>query len=218
MGKYRHCAVSLASAESVLKQYVSNKSAAEGSSSVEMNVADEEIAELTADLNRRWARLDARILKEAFNIENTKRATLEAGLEWTDLPVPADDDDDDDNDDDNAVASGSSGGTRGAGKNKSSGSIRTVEAPQGNADTVPEQQQGGLLVELFRGLPVQDTPLMHPNAIKSFDNARVVFLRATSRLEAAKKFFVLDGTYVRTESSSYSLVCNNPRPRSPSVL
>ena len=45
----------------------------------------------------------------------------------------------------------------------------------------------------FRLLEVPQTPLLDKNDIVTFEDARSVFLRCVSRLEAAKKQFPLDG-------------------------
>lgn len=45
----------------------------------------------------------------------------------------------------------------------------------------------------FHGIEVESVPFMGKNDIKSFDDARTVFLRCTARLETAKKTFPLDG-------------------------
>lgn len=46
---------------------------------------------------------------------------------------------------------------------------------------------------LFEGMWVHPTPLLSSGSIAEFEQARKVFLRAASRIEAAKKHFVLDG-------------------------
>jgi hypothetical protein len=43
--------------------------------------------ELEADINRRWAKLDEKILKSAFDIESARRNALELGEPWAD-PYP----------------------------------------------------------------------------------------------------------------------------------
>lgn len=50
-------------------------------------------------------------------------------------------------------------------------------------------------VELFSGLPVakSTSSLLNIQDISTFENARSVFLRGVSRIEAAKKYYVLDG-------------------------
>lgn len=48
-------------------------------------------------------------------------------------------------------------------------------------------------IRVFEHLPVSVMTVLRPLEINSFEDARIVFLRATSRLEQAKKYFVLDG-------------------------
>jgi len=49
-------------------------------------------------------------------------------------------------------------------------------------------------VEFFTGIPVTPISLLSSNDIDSFEKARTVFLRAATRIEVAKKHYVLDGT------------------------
>ena len=55
-------------------------------------------------------------------------------------------------------------------------------------------------VVLFEGLPLRDEDftlpsLLRPTELRTFEDARTVFLRAIVKLENAKKQYPLDGTY-----------------------
>jgi tetratricopeptide (TPR) repeat protein len=79
MGQYRHCAAALASAEKILSEKVMKK--IEGGS---QDVSVVEGSELEADIHRRWAVMDGKILKAAFDVEMAKRNTLVVGETWVD--------------------------------------------------------------------------------------------------------------------------------------
>jgi hypothetical protein len=67
----------------------------------------------------------------------------------------------------------------------------------------------------FQSLEVPDTPLASAAAITTFETAREVFLRAVTRLEAAKRTFPLDGPSLPLPlppSASPSLCLSLPLP------
>jgi hypothetical protein len=49
------------------------------------------------------------------------------------------------------------------------------------------------LVSFFENLPIAPITLLNSRDIETFENARIVFLRAVTHLEAAKKYYILDG-------------------------
>jgi hypothetical protein len=55
------------------------------------------------------------------------------------------------------------------------------------------KEEGELFVSFFEGLPIKPLSFMSVIDINGFDDARIVFLRASSRLEQSKKYYVLDG-------------------------
>ena len=59
--------------------------------------------------------------------------------------------------------------------------------------TSPSPSSIGTKVSLFTGCPVDDIPYLRFGEIDCFEKARKLFLRATSRIEEAKKVFPLDG-------------------------
>jgi hypothetical protein len=56
-----------------------------------------------------------------------------------------------------------------------------------------EKKEGDLFVSFFEGLPIKPFSCISAIEINSFEDARTVFLRASSRLEQSKKYYVLDG-------------------------
>lgn len=71
-----------------------------------------------------------------------------------------------------------------------------IEADESAARQTSSTAAGdGDTAELFAGLPVSRavTTFLQPKDISTFDHARTVFLRGVARIEAAKKFYVLDG-------------------------
>jgi hypothetical protein len=127
---------------------------------------------LQADLNRRFSRLDGAVLRTAYEQKMTRRLQqLEARNNSEVVPESV------------------------------------FKFPQ-SAEEPPlsdEAEEEG--VDLFVGLPdfrepadnqsasgyQPDFKLLNPNNITSFDSARSVYLRAVTRIERAKKRFVLDG-------------------------
>lgn len=205
MEKYHYCAAALASAEKVLHDKVlvklrataaaadaasSSSSSAASSSSSSILLAD--AIELEADICRRWARLDSKILKMAFDADCARRAAMEADMPWAEA-VPVDDEE---------------GGFGPLLQVESPRAVATAERATPTATaaatitaTTTTAAAGGetngesvnAQIELFRGLPVNNTPFLRPQDVTAFESARAVFLRAATRIEAAKKVFVLDG-------------------------
>ncbi len=48
----------------------------------------------------------------------------------------------------------------------------------------------------FTGLDIPEVSFLNPQLIRNFNDARVVYLRCATRLEACKKIFPLDGMCV----------------------
>jgi len=173
MGQYRHCATALASAEKILNEKVIKKIDGEN-----QDVSVVEGSELAADIHRRWAILDGKILKGAFDVEMAKRNTIAVGETWEDPFI----------DEEEEII-----------RTCSSSDDTPPPLEQHTADNgiclppKPPVGSGGVSVELFLGCPVYDTSLLKIGDIQSFEAARVVFLRAVGRIEAAKKVFILDG-------------------------
>lgn len=110
-------------------------------------------AEIEADLHRRWASMDVRILKRAVEHKSQLAMAEEMGIDLSKL-------EEDDNTDQNRLAA------------------------------LPKVDDK---VCFFSNLPIAVPTLVNSKDIVTFDNARLVFLRAASRIENAKKYFVLDG-------------------------
>jgi hypothetical protein len=70
-----------------------------------------------------------------------------------------------------------------------------IEAEEKSSTEISSSSAASDTVELFQGLPIANSvlALLNVREISSFDSARSVFLRAVARVEAAKKYYVLDG-------------------------
>ena len=182
MGKYRHCGIALSSAEKVLKNVF--KKIKESEDTENLLISESEVLELQAEINKKFVKLDGILIKNAVEAINAKKEAILCGDTWT-SSLPEDEGDikiDIHNSmvvediDSNGIAE------------KSVQSIPSVQALS--------QHPLGTQVSLFSGCPVDDIPYLRLGEIDVFDKARKVFLRATVRIEDAKKVFLLDGTFL----------------------
>ena len=198
MEKLNLCALALASAEKILKEKVTSKIAI-GDNAGNTNVSLEDSVELQAEMNKKWAKLDVKIMRTAFDIQTAKKHAIESGEHWED-PMICDDNDhieqeitetlcavsvdesgDDQNDSEGAVTHTTPT------PNTMSTSISTNET---SATSCAAQKSSFI----FTGCPVQSVTLLRLGEISNFESARIVFLRASSRIEEAKKKYLLEGT------------------------
>jgi hypothetical protein len=133
-------------------------------------------AEVQADINRRYVTLDVLVLRRSCQMYKDAIASAELGVDWDPAQYEGDTNSDDD-----------------------FSPIQRVMPPlpppgldPTDTTSISEESPMLALTEFISGIPVQPTTHL-TQAISSFDVAREVFLRAGSRLEAAKKHFVLDG-------------------------
>lgn len=204
MRQYNNCALALASSEKIIKEKVilplkTAAEAAKADSDIDTTPETksrqrdlEKTAELEVNLQRRWITLDVSVLRRAFEYHKMVRETLLLGEDPSGVPL-----DENAEDDFKYPAPPPS---------YSSSSAATATAAVSSSPTMPpapptaEEEEGSrapaavVTTEFFEGLEVLATPLLGANDIIDFDPARKVFLRAAARLEAAKKYFVLDGT------------------------
>lgn len=194
MQYYHKCSLALRSAEKVLTEKVLNViqeealmaqsadggNATNGKASSSLHgISVNDVDEVAGDLHRRWARLDVNVLKRAYDDEMVKRHRELLGEPIDDLMYDVEQEQEE--------------------KEKQSqgeSSVFSFVPPPnpsvfvaGETSAPPEQTKG----EFFRGLQVEKTALLKRGDIRTFESARTVFLRAVSRLEAAKKKFPLDG-------------------------
>ena len=201
MEKYRHCAVALSSAEKILSEKVIAKfKQAAATATVTATVLSphetciggvifSEVMELEADISRRWARLDAKLLKTAFDTENARKCALDTNMPWADDAVAVDDADEisgvgalyllPPTPPATTIASTTTTATTPTTPNVATATTATIANDKSDnfahTDSAPSQ------IALFNGLPVADIPLLRPNLIRTFEDARKVFLRAATR-------------------------------------
>lgn len=178
--QYNNCALALASAESVLKAKVISelKSSGENGGPVNFIVGNLNAAEIEAELNKRWALLDVAILRRAHERENVRKTAVEMGLDLTTV-LSQDLTQNDEGDFDAGAAFA---------KQLPQSVFQSSIAEATAAAAVPE-----VLASLFTGLKVPLVSHLSGGDIQNFESARIVFLRAATRIEASKKYYVLDG-------------------------
>eukprot|EP01038_Epipyxis_sp_PR26KG_P004400 gene4400-6223_t len=192
MKQYNNCGLSLASAEFVLKEHIikNNKS-----SIIQNDLHDEnsKIVQMEAEVNKKWAVLDVNILKRSFEFENEKSNALYNNLDVDEILQQFQLE----SAEDFSIIQSQSKSDSLASIDTNDISIESSEMP----DTVFKnkliqsyyQSQEDKTVRFFESIPIKPISLLSIGDIDNFDKARVVFLRAAARIEAAKKYFVLDG-------------------------
>ena len=175
MGDYRHCGIALASAEKILKIVFKKLKESKVENNEFFGVSENEAFELQAEINKKFVKLDGIVLKMAVDAINAKKEAMLSGDVWT-PPIAEDETDIEINSDDVIV-------------------VEDI-----NSDGVVEQSTQetslpplGMQVSLFSGCTVDDISYLRFGEIDLFDKARRLFLRATARIEDAKKIFLLDG-------------------------
>lgn len=174
MNHIKRCVLALASAEAVLRAGMQQQD--EGGDQADDDELRNTLAEITASINVRWVALDVLVLKRSFDRETKRRHLLDIGAD----PVPEEEADDKLDNDHGAAAIATSIALA-----RISGTESVLAFSSGCSD------QG--VVEFFGSLPVSSVPFLGTGEVTSFEHARTVFMRASSRLDAAKKHFLLDG-------------------------
>lgn len=195
MEKPRHCALALSSAQKILNEKVLAVIKA-STMCEESDVTEQDVLDLDAEINKKWARLDVKVLKLAFEYEMAKRHALESG-EVLEDPAVGGNDEDGDGDDLPPVPlsilpalSTSDLIIEDVGDAGGDSAVKTFPAP------VPViSKSSHLQSSIFSGCVVNETPFLRFGEVTSFETARIIFLRANSRIEEAKKKYVLDGEY-----------------------
>jgi hypothetical protein len=205
LSHFQSCALALSSAEKVLRERViralhNELTNADAALTIDTNRKPNYVSgnlnavEIEAELHRRWAVLDGHILKQASNREKDNQVMRdELRLDSSEISaMRAHHKKEQHEVDDDLLVD----------------RLRQEQAVKSAGD---EQQ-----LSFFSGLPVVLPPYCNFYDIMTFDAARIVFLRAATRIEAAKKYFVLDGyvtdhaTLLQEVSTSRHGVCNNP--------
>ena len=177
MKQYRRCALALASAESIMKAQVTEIS--DTTKAEDKDEFSQICDHVTADIHSRWAALELIVLKRAFD-RKSKSFNFGDGdaLEPEETEETAGDDDD----------FGAAAAATAAAK-----AIQTVFVPPHESTRMSADPQDWLKVDFFSSLPVSSVPYICVGDVTTFETARAVFLRGSSRLEAAKKYYQLDG-------------------------
>ena len=171
MGHYKKCALGLMSAEKVLTTKVRNP---DSDAIIE---EDSEIAEQDAELQRRWANLDIALLTRAYRIEVDTLNCEQEGVPYQN----SNDEDIEDNDNGAAIRATSKA-------TDSNISFPPITVFEENRNESSDDE-----IEYFSGIPICSVPFLCVGDIKQYETARVVFLRAQMRIDAAKRFYLLDG-------------------------
>jgi hypothetical protein len=174
--QFRICALTLASAEKILKEKIIQKLYSEMQKQIGASTEDPlkdtnqrpnfvmgnlNAAEMEADLHRRWAILDVQVLRQASDRWKELQYAQSAGIDQLVVDQTYQ------NDEETAKF----------------GEILSRKIVDNGDDNYC----------FFSGLPVALPPLLVAREIVSFETARIVFLRSANRIELAKKYYVLDG-------------------------
>lgn len=178
MRQVKRCALSLSSAEDVLKRLVVKAILNDESNNINNNIKST-ASEIEADLHRRWAFLDVKILKEASELEQEKQTAVSLGVDLSQLNLHDDYDDEE------------------AGGIPLNAICEKKDDPGLKSDdTVTESEDKKIdptEFQFFKGLKTKLISNISAKNITTFEKARAVFLRAIARIEAAKKYYLLDG-------------------------
>jgi hypothetical protein len=210
MRQHNNCALALASAEWVLKKFAIPRilaaNAADNSAIKKLDSGNNNFvsghlnaAEIEADLNRRWAMLDVSALRRAFERAKNLQNAVALGLNVADVEAELRDEEGETDPDDFDVSTVRVDPVVGAGagsvftKAESAATGEDAAADATPASTTAAPRITYAEVEFFKGIPVRPTSHLGLRDVNSFEDARLVFLRAAARIDAAKKYYVLDG-------------------------
>jgi KIF-1 binding protein C terminal len=198
MEKPRHCALALSSAQKILSEKVMAKIKA-STTPEEMDVTEQDVLELEAEINKKWARLDVKVLKLAFEFQMAKRHAFESG-EVLEDPI-IEEDDDGEGLPSVPLAKPAVGPTsdlvvEDVGDTNGDSTEKTAPVPPSvPASALVSVSSSSLQSSIFSGCVVNETPFLRFGEVTSFETARILYLRANSRIEEAKKKYVLDGEF-----------------------
>jgi hypothetical protein len=208
MRQYNNCALALASAEHVMKKFTIprilaaspvDNSAIKKLDSGNNNFVSGNLnaAEIEAELARRWAMLDVSMLKRAFerakNIQNALSMGLNPADVEAEMRAEEGDAEPDDFDPSTLAAPASASAPAPVSAESAESAAAGTVFLQSEASAAAAAAAAIPVVDFFTGIPVRPTSHLGREDIKSFEDARVLFLRGAARIEAAKKYYVLDG-------------------------
>ena len=192
MNYYQCCALALASAEKILTEKVikplyEDMNAEFGEGTVTANnkpnfsSGNINAVEIEADLHRRWAALYITILHRASDREKEIASYQELSGDHSSVECERlrQVEEPGDIEDEQLIQDFL--------KKTKSSSSQTAEIPSSTSG------DNHTIIDFFDQLPVVLPTMLRITSICNFDNARILFLRATAKIEAAKKYFVLDG-------------------------
>ena len=224
MEKPNLCALALASAEKILKEKVASKITLGDNSGISI-VSLEDSVELQAEINKKWSKLDVKIMRTAFDIQTSKKHAIESGEHWED-PVICDDTDHieqsttetmcavsvEESDDVNMNKKMKLIGELKVDQNDSEGAVMHPTPTSNTISTSISTNATSVMPcsakkssFIFVGCPVQSVTLLRLGEISNFESARIVFLRASARIEEAKKKYLLEGVWNTLYQRSFSL-------------
>ena len=222
MNQYHNCALALNSAEYILKKYtiprILNTNLEDDKNIILLQTGNRNYItgeinalEIEAELSKRWALLDVNILKIAFerikNIQNAINMGINP-IEAEELLINEENSKENDDFKPFEYLKQYTVDTRTPVVNNVFG-IETPPTPSletkntdKNENNMPHMNpittgiaptRDTMEIEFFNGIPVKCPVYLNTTEIRKFEDARIVFLRAASRIEAAKKYYVLDG-------------------------
>jgi hypothetical protein len=202
MEKPRHCALALSSAQKILTEKVMAKIKASTTPEEETPLTEQDVLEVEAEINKKWARLDVKVLKLAFEFQMAKRHALESG-EVLEDPTVREDDEDGEGLISIPLGKPAVGPTsdlvvEDVGDMDGDRAVKTAPVPASVPASAPvpvSAPSSRVKSSIFTGCIVDDTPFLRFGEVTSFETARIIFLRANSRIEEAKKKYVLDGEF-----------------------
>ena len=192
MKQFRNCSLALSSAEKILRQYIihsldnlepkvsSSSSSSSTTTAAQLSNLRQTSSEMEADLHRRFVTLDVFILKRAGSIHKDRLLALEMG-ESNYVPEIEDAEDD--------FQPSKKPPAESVFSFASSSSSSSSSAAASSSSAAKDAGE----VEFFAGIPVTPILLLSVREVDTFEKARSIFLRAATRIEAAKKYYVLDG-------------------------
>ncbi|KAJ1419444.1 KIF-1 binding protein C terminal-domain-containing protein [Ochromonadaceae sp. CCMP2298] len=197
MAQYNSCALALASAESVLRKTVIPRITNAAPEEPFIKVSEGQAnfvsgnlnaAEIEAELHRKWGMLDVHVMRRAFERGKNFESLVAMGLSGQQAEEQLLGEND---------ANGEGDFDLKAYKRKGAAMIAGTVfqlAERGALDT-PETDADDTAVEVsfFEGIKVSPTALLNRGDVSTFQEARKVFLRAAGRIDAARKYYVLDG-------------------------
>ena len=206
MEMFKRCRLALLAAEKVLSDHVIVELNDESTTrSSEYFQLKSDAVELEADLHRKLGHVDLIVLKKAFEREVSKRDSFdkEEGdfsdvtvSEYDDAEIKEDAYEDYNANMDKKIVNASASAT--ATPQSLSKSTTSNDSLNTDSISISLDQDVSSMIELHQSLfPDLSLPSVtdySPRFIASFEQARAYFLRATAHIEAAKRYFQLDGS------------------------